>query len=279
VVAAIVFRLGRQLADNVAVDHWGILGALGVAALGIAVILGWRAFERRRVRSRGGMEFTPELVRKQIADSEMWPPAFDENGTILGASLLAVNQNAKVLEVVTTYDVFGSDGNRIGAIREIGQSRAKKVARVLTSFDQYFTHHFDVLDTTDRPVLRMTRPAKVFRSKVHVFYGDNRYIGTIKQENVFWKIRFGLYDAHGRVVGFLRAENLRAWDFKVYDLHQRTIATLVKTWEGWARTAFTRADRYVVRVHEPLPYPLRELTLAAALAVDVALKQDARGFG
>ena len=51
------------------------------------------------------------------------------------------------------------------------------------------------------------------------------------------EIRFGLHDGQGRIVGFLRAENLRAWDFKVYDLHQRVVATLVKTWEGWARTA------------------------------------------
>jgi hypothetical protein len=54
---------------------------------------------------------------------------------------------------------------------------------------------------------------------------------------------------------------------------------MVKSWEGWARTAFTRADRYVVQVHQPLAYPLRELTVTAALVVDLALKQDARGFG
>jgi hypothetical protein len=44
-----------------------------------------------------------------------------------------------------------------------------RVARVLTSLDQLFTHHFDVLDTYQRPVLRLTRPAKIFRSRVHAF--------------------------------------------------------------------------------------------------------------
>ncbi len=56
------------------------------------------------------------------------------------------------------------------------------------------------------------------------------------------------------------------------------MATVVKSWEGWGRTAFTRADRYAVRVHEPLHDPLRQLTLATALAADLALKQDARGI-
>jgi hypothetical protein len=54
---------------------------------------------------------------------------------------------------------------------------------------------------------------------------------------------------------------------------------VVKSWEGWGRTAFTRADHYVVRVHEPLVEPMRRLTIAAALAADLALKQDARGLG
>lgn len=278
IVFAILFRGGREVVERVAFSQGGFLALLLVGLAFIVAVLGWRGFERRRIRNRGGVEFTPELVAGQIADSELGPPAFPEDGTILGASLLVVNQNSKVLEVTTTYELFGSNGARIGAIRQIAQSRAKMAARVLTSLDQFFTHHFEVLDLAGRPVLRMTRPAKVFRSRLHVFSGADRYIGTIRQENVFWKIRFGLHDEHGRIVGQLRAENVRAWDFHVYDLHQRRLATVVKSWEGWARTALTRADRYVVRVHAPLPSPLRELTVAAALITDVALKQDARGL-
>ena len=86
-----------------------------------------------------------------------------------------------------------------------------------------------------------TRPRKVFLTKLHVFAGDNRYIGTIRQQNVFWKIRFSLHDEIGRIVGHLRAENVRAWDFHIYDLDERPAATIAKSWEGWSRTAFTRA--------------------------------------
>ena len=38
------------------------------------------------------------------------------------------------------------------------------------------------------------------------------------------------------------------------------------------------ADNYVVQIHRPLEDPLRSLVVAAALTVDTALKQDARGF-
>jgi hypothetical protein len=217
------------------------------------------------------------MVAQQLADSGVGGPAYAEDGTLLGASLLAVNQRAKVLEVNTEFDVFGSDAQLIGAIRQVGQSRGKQIARVFLAFDQFFTHHFEVLDRAGAPVLRLTRPRKVFLTKMHVFDGHDRYIGTIKQENVFWRIRFRILDAAGNHVGSMHAKNVRAWDFHIYDALGREVATVVKSWEGWARTAFTRADRYVVRIHESLPYPMRYLTLATALTADIALKQDARG--
>jgi uncharacterized protein YxjI len=279
VVAVVVARVGREVLERVAFSRFGILGIVLVGAAGIALVVLWRLAQRLRIRARDGTEFTPEIVARQIAESRVGPPAFEEDGTLLGASILAVNQHSKILEVQTAYGVFGSTGLPLGSVRQIGQSRGKQVARLLTGFDQYFTHHFDVLDIDGRVVLRLTRPRKVFLTKLHVYDGGDRYLGTIRQVNVLWKIRFAIVDAGGVVVGHLRAKNVRAWDFHVDDTAGRNVATVVKSWEGWGRTAFTRADRYVVRVHVPLPEPMRQLTLAAALATDLALKQDARGLG
>ena len=57
------------------------------------------------------------------------------------------------------------------------------------------------------------------------------------------------------------------------------VARITKTWEGFAKTAFTTADNFVVQIHRPLEEPLRTLVVASSLAVDTALKQDDRGFG
>ncbi len=46
-----------------------------------------------------------------------------------------------------------------------------------------------------------------------------------------------------------------------------------------ARTLFTNADTYIVRVNQSVADPLRSLIFAGALTVDLALKQDARGLG
>lgn len=279
IVIAIAFRFGRQVVFEVAVSSYGIIGGIAVAVLGIAVVVLWRLGLRRKVRDQGGVEFTAESVAQQIDVSGLGPPAFPEDGTLLGASLLVVNQRTKLVEVNTEYEIFGTGGVPLGVVRQIGQSKAKQAARLFTGFDQYFTHHFDVVDPHGRVVLRMTRPRKIFLTKLHVYDGYDRHLGTIRQQNVFWKIRFELLASGGFLVGHLRAENLRAWDFDVYDREGRVVASVTKSWEGWARTAFTRADRYAARIHEPLAEPLRQLTLAAALAVDLALKQDQRAFG
>lgn len=280
VIAAVIGLRGfREVIERLAWSRWGILGALSVTFAAVAVVLLWRVDQRRRAKKRGGKELTPEVVRQQLEHSGLLPPAFPEDGTIDGASILVLDQLPKVLEVETAYEVFGSDAEPLGHVKQIGQSRAKQVVRVLTFLDQYFTHHYEMEDRDGNDFLRLTRPAKLFLSRVHVFDGQDRFLGTIRQRNVFWKIRFDLLDPAGRVVGHLRAENVRAWDFHVVDHLEREVGTIVKSWEGWARTAWTRADRYVLRIHEPLPYGFRQLVLATPLAVDVSLKQDARGLG
>jgi uncharacterized protein YxjI len=279
VIAAIGLRGGREVLERVAWSRYGLLGFFAVGTTAAIALVLWRWSQRRRVSRRGDVEFTPEMVAKQIADSEVGPPAFPEDGTLLGASILVVNQRPKLVEVNTEFEVFGADAQRLGGIRQIGQSKAKRLVRIVTAWDQFLTHHFELLDASGAPVLRLTRPRKLFRTKVHVFDGNDRFLGTIRQENIFWKIRFQIVDGAGNVVGHMHAENLRAWDFQVLDAGHREIARVVKSWEGWANTAFTRADRYVVHIHAPLPFPLRELALATALSADLALKQDARAFG
>ena len=54
--------------------------------------------------------------------------------------VLVVNQKAKLIEINNEYAVFDEDGTQIGAVRQVGQSKARKVLRVLTSVDQFLTH-------------------------------------------------------------------------------------------------------------------------------------------
>jgi uncharacterized protein YxjI len=199
-------------------------------------------------------------------------------GTIFTEPVLVVNQKAKLIEVNNEYAIYDQNGVQIGAVRQVGQSAAKKVIRVLTSYDQFMTHKLQVVDMQGNVLLALTRPAKVLKSRVIVQDGHGRDVGEIVQQNSIGKIRFNL-EAGGHTYGSINAENWRAWNFSVQDDAGTELARITKTWEGLAKTVFTTADNFVVQIHRPLEEPLRTLVVASSLAVDTALKQDSRGFG
>jgi len=126
--------------------------------------------------------------------------------------------------------------------------------------------------------LTVTRPRKFAKSKVHVTDGAGNDLGSIVQKNMIGKIRFG-FEAGGSEVGTLNGENWRAWNFNIQDGSGAEVARITKTFEGVAKTLFTTADNYVLEIHGQLAEPLRSLVVASAVSVDLALKQDARGFG
>lgn len=73
-------------------------------------------------------------------------------------------------------------------------------------------------------------------------------------------------------------ENWRAWDFSIVDRNETEIGRIDKKFVGVAKAVFTNADNYVVSLDPQLAGDLRLLVVAAAAAVDTALKQDPRGF-
>jgi uncharacterized protein YxjI len=204
--------------------------------------------------------------------------AFVGGGTIFTEPILVVNQKAKLIELKNQYSVFNQSGQQIASVNEIGQSAAKKAVRLLTSFDQFMTHKLEIADSEGRVVLRVTRPAKLMKSTVIVSDGNDQELGRIVQDNVFGKIHFTL-QAGGHAYGAIKAENWRAWNFRIEDHTGVEVARITKTFEGVAKTLFTTADNYVVQIHTQIPQPLNSLVVAAALSVDTALKQDSRGLG
>lgn len=198
-------------------------------------------------------------------------------GTLFTEPVLVVNQKAKVIEINNEYAISDQHGNQIGAVRQVGQSAAKKAMRVLTSVDQFMTHKLQVVDHHGAVVLQLTRPAKFMKSRIIVQDATGADVGAIVQQNVLGKIRFDLA-AGGHSVGSINAQNWRAWNFSIVDHTGQEVAAITKTWAGFTRAVFTAADNYVVKIHRPLEGPLAPLVVAAAVSVDTALKQDNRGF-
>lgn len=199
--------------------------------------------------------------------------------SLLDYDRIVINQKAKLIELNNEYKIRDENGTEIGVIRQEGQSTAKKVARFISSLDQFMTHKLGVYDAAGARVLELVRPRKFTKSKVEVADGQGSPAGTIAQQNVFGKIRFALLDATGQKVGEIQAENWRAWNFAIVDVMETEVGRITKTWEGFAKTMFTTADNYLLDLQPGLTGPLRLLAFASAAAVDTALKQDSRGIG
>jgi uncharacterized protein YxjI len=198
-------------------------------------------------------------------------------GTLFTEPVLVVNQKAKLIELAAQYGIFDSAGKRLGTVNQTGQSALKKAVRLVFDIDQYLTHHYEVRDPNGALVLQLVRPRKILRSNILVNDATGAEIGRISQENVIGKINFGLLIGGNRV-GAIKAENWRAWNFRIEDAAGSEIARITKTWEGLAKTMFTTADNYVVQIHGAVSQPLLSLVVAAAVSIDTALKQDQRGL-
>jgi uncharacterized protein YxjI len=217
-------------------------------------------------------------VQRQVQQQAGVAAGGPGGGTLFTEPVLVVNQKAKLIELTNEYKVMDQNGNLIGSVSEVGQSALKKVVRFLSSLDQFMTHKLEIRDAHGQPQLLLTRPGKIFKSRVIVSRPDGSPVGEIVQQNMIGKINFAM-NVNGRQVGAIKAENWRAWNFAIVDHDENEVARITKTWEGLAKTMFTTADNYVLQIHYQLPEPLLSLVVATALTVDTALKQDSRGFG
>ena len=220
-------------------------------------------------------------VQQQVSGSGLSgadPPATQApaaGGTLFTERVLVVNQKAKLIEVSNQYTVYDQAGQPLGFVNQVGQSKARKVLRVLTNVDQYLTHRLAITDRSGAVLLQLTRPAKVFKSTVVVADAAGVELGRVVQENMIGKIHFAM-QVGDQTLGHIKAENWRAWNFRIEDASGTEVARITKTWEGFVKAAFTTADNYVLQLHADLPQPFLSLVVASALTIDTALKQDDR---
>ncbi|WP_353816433.1 phospholipid scramblase-related protein [Agromyces sp. SYSU T00266] len=217
-------------------------------------------------------------VRRQLQKLGVGDPARSGGGTLFTEHVLVVNQKAKLFERKAEYQVFNQHGHKVGGVREYGSSMSRMVVGRENS-----TKRLQIVDADGRPVLTLTRPATVLKSKVVVMREDGSHVGQIAQENFGvmapvlggrFNVRFRM-ESDGEMLGTINAEDWRAWDFSIQDPAGAEVARITKTWAGFGKENFTKADNYVLEIHRGMEDPLLSLVVSAALVVDTVLKQGA----
>lgn len=189
------------------------------------------------------------------------------NDAWLDERVLVVHQKGKLLEVNAEYAVHDQHGRLVGGVREVGQSLAKKAMAPANR-----TRRFQVVDAEGRVLFSLTRPTVWVRSKLIVRGATGNEIGQIARTISLSFSRFRL-ESGGRPLGSIQGENGRQSDFSIQDATGAEIGRITRTNAGLVKEMLTKADNYVVEIHRPLEEPLRSLVMAAALAVDTALRQ------
>ncbi len=193
---------------------------------------------------------------------------------LLDHDRLVINQKAKLIELTNEYVIRDEAGTQVGVVRQEGQSKMKKALRLVSKLDQFMTHHLSVYDGDGARVMSLTRPKALLKSTIEVTDANGVAVGRIVQRNLVGKIRFGLEDSAGTLLGEIRGENWRSWDFAIVDTAEREVGRVTKRWSGLGKEMFTTADNYAFEVAPDVTGPFRLLAFAAAAGIDTALKQD-----
>lgn len=215
--------------------------------------------------------FIDEIHMPEVPSTDVPPPSYTQN--IFTEKILVINQVPKYIEATAEYGIYDENGSQIGAVREVDQSSKKKAARALLPGDAMMSHTLEITDMHNRVLLRVKKSKGLLKSQVSVERADGTILGSLAYKIEIGKAQIKIINGEQHI-GTIFAEDYRAWNFSVKDSEESEIATITKTWEGFTQAIFTSADNYVVQIKQDLSDPMHSLVLAAALGVDLILKQN-----
>jgi uncharacterized protein YxjI len=194
---------------------------------------------------------------------------------VAGRSGVGVHQRRKVFELRNQYTLTDDAGRQIGAVEQVDQSPFAFLARLFSGLDVVLPVTVVVSHLEGALAFRLHKPW--FRYTVTVSGGDGAPLGQVRKRIRLGKAGFRVTGPDGDVVGELRAENWRARDFRLDDSDGHEVARVTKQWRGLLTEVFTDADSYAVTFSPSTDDRVRGLALAAALSVDLTMKQKDYG--
>jgi uncharacterized protein YxjI len=161
-------------------------------------------------------------------------------------------------------------------VEQVDQSPLTFLTRLFSDLDVSLPVTLEVKGAGGDVLLRLRNGW--FRLQVDVVDGrTGRTVGHVRKQLRLGKASFAVVDGGGSPVGTLMADNWRAKDFAFVAPDGTVPARVTKQWRGLLTEVATDADSYAVTFAPEATTAVRQLALAAALAVDLTMKQKDYG--
>jgi uncharacterized protein YxjI len=185
---------------------------------------------------------------------------------------IVVNEKVGMFKMANAYLLQDEQANEIGFVQENLSFFAKMLRLFVNKAMLPFELH--ITDENKTVVARIKRGFTLFMSKVQVFDGNDKLIGTFQGKFKFMGSRFEIQDENGTKVGEINGD-WKGWDFKITNKDNKQIGSVNKKWAGALKEIFTTADRYKVEINpEVAEDEDKVLIVSVAIAVDMILKES-----
>lgn len=194
--------------------------------------------------------------------------------SVLSRNIFFVKEHVGMFKAANNYDILDPQTQEI--ILQCREDRLGFITRLLrfTDFKRFTRFHIEVRTPTGEPVVTVRRGVALLRSRVQVLDDRGEDVGTFRQKLLSLGGAFTVLDPDGNELCMLKGK-WTSWDFRFMSDDGFEFAHVTKKWAGIGRELFTTADNYVVQISDSVePHnPIRQLILAAALCVDMVLKE------
>ncbi|MGH8910405.1 MAG: hypothetical protein ACRD0K_28890 [Egibacteraceae bacterium] len=167
--------------------------------------------------------------------------------TLMREPVLVVTQRGWL---TTDYGIFDEHGHQLAGVRHGKQGM---IGRQL-----------EIIDQQGATLLRLVRPVQVFGWHLAVTRPDGAVVGRFIARPALGGLRL-VIQSRGETLGELRPDSRTR--FAITDPTHQVVARIERQRDGQA------SCRYILRIHGPVPDPLRSLLIAAPLAVEIRRKE------
>ena len=194
---------------------------------------------------------------------------------------LTVRQRKRWVEILlsfelkNSYDVYDETQTPVLRVRELGTGIGLLLKRIFLGPFRSFRAAVQDL-SNEEPVLHLHRPFRFIFHRLEVTTPDGERLGAIQRRWSWLRRIYVIEDAQGQEVANLFGPILRPWTFEVR-VGEQVRGTISKRWSGLLKETFTDADNFGVDLGTLGNPPLKALTFAATVLLDVVHFERSKG--